>query len=259
MNRSELEEMIIQEIQEALKEFESLDEKYTSAGTVPRIIGRKMTPAQIAKREDLGEKIFSVLRGSSGGKKEQNKLKNAFIRWAASHDRDANDEQVMNSFVWAMASDWAIKGKEFPPAPSQKTVEKRKKEKASAEKAAYRSAATRKGNETRKKRAAEKAAAEKAASSSPAAGKDSEPRKKKAAAPEKKPRSKLTPAQRGAVTKGLGKDLEKIAKIPGGIKTAKEKKAAKKKSSASEKNPKIAKESLQLRELIQQIHNGESK
>lgn len=119
MKRSELEEIIREEIQKYLGEQnESLQEKYDSDGTVPRVQNRKMTPAQIKKRESLGKKILSALKK---GDDKTNPLRRAFIRWAKKNDRPITSEKVMNSYAWAMASDYAIKGKAFPQGKKKKT------------------------------------------------------------------------------------------------------------------------------------------
>lgn len=110
MNRSELDQLIREELETILQE------KYTSAGTVPRTHKRKMTPAQVAKREQLGQKILSAIK--TGG--DKNPLRQAFKRWAEKNDHPINSEEKMNSYAWAMASDWAIKGKSFPPTPPNK-------------------------------------------------------------------------------------------------------------------------------------------
>jgi hypothetical protein len=81
-------------------------------GTVPAVHGRKMTRAQIERREKIGQKILSAI---ADGDNKKNKLRKAFIKWAIKNDFPIDSEQKMKSYAWAMASDWAIKGKTFPP------------------------------------------------------------------------------------------------------------------------------------------------
>jgi hypothetical protein len=256
MTRSELEEIIVEEIEAALAEIATLDEKYTSAGTVPLVHGRTMTKAQIAKRHTLGNKIFSVLKGGSGDKEDKNKLRAAFIRWAASHDRDATDEKTMNSFVWAMASDWAIKGKAFPP-PKTKKKKGAASGKAEPEKTEPKKRSRKKPTDPSQtdlfaEPKGEPASTEPEKKAAPA----TKPSGKKATASAKK---RSAAAKRGAVTKGLGKDLEKLVGMP--IKTSKEKAASKKareRAAAKKASASGEKKSTKLKEIIKSIHAGES-
>jgi hypothetical protein len=118
MKRSELEEIIREEIEKYLQENSvSLEEKYDSDGTVPRVHNRTMTPAQIKKRESIGKKILKAI---SNGDDKKNPLRRAFIRWAAKNDKPITSEKTMNSYAWAMASDYAIKGKTFATKRSRK-------------------------------------------------------------------------------------------------------------------------------------------
>lgn len=112
MKRKELEEIIKEELLKALQERGLNEAEFTSAGTVPRVHKRKMTDAQIQKRDTLGRKILKAI---SSGSDEKNPLRRAFIKWARENDHPINSEEKMNSYAWAMASDWAIKGKDFPP------------------------------------------------------------------------------------------------------------------------------------------------
>lgn len=234
MTRSELEEMIVEEIEAALAEIAMLDEKYTSAGTVPRVHGRTMTPAQVAAREQLGVKILRAVKG--GGK--NNRLRRAFIRWAQKNDKPITSQKIMNSYAWAMASDWAIKGKDFPPAggpkkssggeespkstpPQAKAPEKEKPTKPAKEKPST------PAKETPKK--------------SP---KMTAPKKAKAKSPAKKAGSKekAAPARkinRKELSRAMNRDLRKLI-------AQDEKKA---KASASRKSTK-------LKEIIQAIENA---
>ena len=118
MKRGQLEQIIQEELELALQE------KYTSAGTVPRIHKRKMTPTQIKKRESIGKKILAAIK--TGG--DKNPLRRAFKRWAQDNDHPINSEDKMNSYAWAMASDFAIGNKPFPPKfTKKKKISKGKK------------------------------------------------------------------------------------------------------------------------------------
>lgn len=117
MKRRELEEIIMEELQKALSERGLNEAEFTSAGTVPRVHKRKMTPAQIQRRDTLGRKILKAI---SSGSDESNPLRRAFIKWAQDNDHPIDSEEKMNSYAWAMASDFAIKGKSFPPKGKKK-------------------------------------------------------------------------------------------------------------------------------------------
>lgn len=112
MKRSELKELIREELHAILNERSLAEAEFTSAGSVPRKHGRKMSQAQISKRDTLGRKILSAL---DKGKNTNNSLRKAFKKWAAKNDHPISSEKTMKSYAWAMASDWAIRGKEFPP------------------------------------------------------------------------------------------------------------------------------------------------
>ena len=130
MKRHELEEIITEELQSIVSDMlaehfimETLTAiqeqqkptrtKYTSAGTVPRRQGRKMTPAQVQDRKTLGREI---LRAVKWGNAETNPVKKGFYRWAKKNDRpiSSDTDPLLYSYVWAMASDYAIKGAELP-------------------------------------------------------------------------------------------------------------------------------------------------
>lgn len=112
MKRSELKELIREELHAILNERSLAEAEFTSAGSVPRKHGRKMSQAQISKRDTLGRKILSAL---DKGKNTNNSLRKAFKKWAAKNDHPISSEKTMKSYAWAMASDWAIRGKDFPP------------------------------------------------------------------------------------------------------------------------------------------------
>lgn len=119
MNRTELQQLIREELEAALQE------KYTSSGTVPRVHKRKMTPAQIQKREQIGKKILSTLK--RGGK--NGRLRKKFEMWAKENDHPIDSEDTLNSYAWAMASDFAIGNKPFPPPLKNKGKKGKKRSK----------------------------------------------------------------------------------------------------------------------------------
>lgn len=149
MKRSELEEIIREEIQLALsalsedaplheKDGEKKkragygkyinkkgDSKFDSIGTVPTIRKRKMTASQVQARKRIGEKILNAMRR---GTNEKNKIKAALTRHAEKHGFENPTRKVLASFVWAMASDYAIRGKDFKTG-SGKSKKKSSKEK----------------------------------------------------------------------------------------------------------------------------------
>jgi len=120
MNRVELKELIREELHAILHERSLAEAEFTSAGSVPRKHGRKMSPAQISKRDTLGRKILAAL---DKGKNTSNPLRKAFKKWASKNDHPIGAEKTMKSYAWAMASDWAIKGKDFPPVHESVTEE----------------------------------------------------------------------------------------------------------------------------------------
>jgi hypothetical protein len=128
MKRHELEEIIMEELESMLSEImaenfimESLtaiDEKkkqgrtkYTSSGTVPSIRGRKMSPGQVEARKGLGR---TILKAVNWGNQDTNPVKRGFYKWAQQNDRPIKSDKDLYSFVWAMASDYAIKGDPLP-------------------------------------------------------------------------------------------------------------------------------------------------
>jgi hypothetical protein len=127
MKRHELEEIIKEELHEMLSDLMAenfimetltvIDEKkknrakYTSSGTVPTRQNRKMTPAQVQDRKTLGREI---LRAVKWGNEDTNPVKRGFYKWAKKNDRPITSDNDLYSFVWAMASDYAIKGDELP-------------------------------------------------------------------------------------------------------------------------------------------------
>ena len=103
------------------EEMLSLDEddsKYYSAGSVNNKLDRKMSPSQIARRKEIGRKIIDAI---SKPKKERTPAERS-LRKALQSSRDtkgpqpnnpywksASWEQKINSFAWALASDYVLK------------------------------------------------------------------------------------------------------------------------------------------------------
>jgi pyruvate/2-oxoglutarate dehydrogenase complex dihydrolipoamide acyltransferase (E2) component len=108
MKRSELEQMIREEVGRALSEK-----------TVPRIHGKKLSAAQIAARDTIGKKIISVLNSNKDNKK--NKLRRALIKWADSNGVPIESEDDMKSYAWAMASRFAYLNKQFGVSSGKKS------------------------------------------------------------------------------------------------------------------------------------------
>jgi hypothetical protein len=116
MKRSELEEIIREEINSYLAEREkraavgkNKDGKYTSAGTVPAIRNRTMSPAQIARRKTLGSKLLNMWR--RGGKKGD-KIRQAVKTHAANNEISIDgDRKKAYSIIWAIASDRVLSGR----------------------------------------------------------------------------------------------------------------------------------------------------
>jgi hypothetical protein len=149
----ELHELIFEELEAALKELNEAPKKsttspakkrkrasigkkwtdaektssnYTSRGTVPVQRNRKMTPAQIQKRHEIGQKLLNALRargpGSPGkpGKSTGAKLWRALRNHAKKHGWNPSDRKTIYSFVWAMATDMALTGRDFVVGSRQK-------------------------------------------------------------------------------------------------------------------------------------------
>lgn len=158
MRRKELEEIIFEELQAALRELDeatfimekkprdprarpgqkfkpdSKTQVYTSRGTVPNNRGRKMTGPEIAKRKEIGKKIINTLRrGTEGGSAKNNspgtKLKRALQRHAKKHGWNPNDLKTIYSFAWAMATDYALTGREFGGRKNKKATDTSSKKK----------------------------------------------------------------------------------------------------------------------------------
>lgn len=97
-------------------------QSYKSAGTVPQDRGRTMTPDQIRKRESLGKKMLNAMR--RGGDKNAEILRRNIKAYAKDQLGRAPSRDEQNSFVWAMASDWALKGIDYPAGLKKQTGDK---------------------------------------------------------------------------------------------------------------------------------------
>lgn len=114
MKRSELEEIIIEEINNYLEERakragvgKGKDGKYTSAGTVPQEKGRKMSASQITDRKEIGKKLLNLWR--RGGKKGD-QFRQSVKRYAEKNDISiTGDRKKVYSIIWAIASGKALK------------------------------------------------------------------------------------------------------------------------------------------------------
>jgi hypothetical protein len=87
--------------------------KYTSAGTVPYIQGRKLSAQQVQNRKAIGQKMLNALRRggpSSAAFKARlvSQLKDRGL--AADSSKDASKDKLVYSMIWANASDIAAKG-----------------------------------------------------------------------------------------------------------------------------------------------------
>jgi hypothetical protein len=80
--------------------------RFTSAGSVPNKIGRKLTPSQISNREQIGKKMLNALR--RGGPAASN------FRDKLNAQLDARDKPTdrmhQYSMIWANASSIAARG-----------------------------------------------------------------------------------------------------------------------------------------------------
>lgn len=81
--------------------------KYTSAGTIPNVVGRKMKSSQVREREKEGAKMLNTFRrgGAEGAKFRDtinNQLKSKGLPTTRKHQY---------SQIWALASAVALKGK----------------------------------------------------------------------------------------------------------------------------------------------------
>jgi hypothetical protein len=135
MTRNELKEIIREEIENILAETGFLDEakkrkkrasfgktfvnksdpsqgeRYTSAGTVPITRDRKMSAAQVAARKALGAKLLNAFRrGDKHGKKLRRNITGHAIKQLGKKP----SRKEMYSFIWALASDWTLKGVSYP-------------------------------------------------------------------------------------------------------------------------------------------------
>lgn len=107
MKRSQLEEIILEELYIAVGEHIALEERLEEAkarhpeskpahGTVPDVQDRKMTKSQIAKRKALGKKMMDNPRVKAWAKKRAAKKGYGDAWWP--------------SFVWAAASNSVLGG-----------------------------------------------------------------------------------------------------------------------------------------------------
>lgn len=148
MKRSELEQIIVEELTSILTQLSEIavtknrkasfgkklkkkqnpagpnKQSYDSAGTVPTIRNRKMTKSQISKREQIGKKIVNAMRR---GKKDSNKVYQSLLRHAEKHGYENPSQKQLLSFAWAMASDYAIKGRDFSTGKGKTAKKKSKK------------------------------------------------------------------------------------------------------------------------------------
>ena len=80
--------------------------RFYSAGTIPNVQNRKMTPNQVKNREQIGVKLLNLFRrGGSVGKDFREKIKNQLDQKNLPQDRKHQLSQI-----WANASTMALKG-----------------------------------------------------------------------------------------------------------------------------------------------------
>lgn len=114
MKRSELEEIIQEEIYNYLEEKRAAvgknkQGKFTSAGTVPPQKDRKMSGSEISAREKLGKKLLNLWR--RGGEKG-NRFRESVKKYADDHGLSIEgDRKTAYSIIWAIASGRAMKRK----------------------------------------------------------------------------------------------------------------------------------------------------
>jgi len=149
MTRSELEEIIMEEISAILNEIDEIAEiavkrgkpragagkefkgkpnpigpnktQYTSAGTVNSVRNRKLGPKGSAKYEErkkVGQKILNALRrGGSAGRALEARIKKQMEKHGGPIkgsrgfvNKKWTKKDLMYSYVWALASDFVAKG-----------------------------------------------------------------------------------------------------------------------------------------------------
>lgn len=114
MKRSELEEIIQEEIYNYLEEKRAAvgknkQGKFTSAGSVPPQKKRKMSDSEVSAREALGKKLLNLWR--RGGEKG-NRFREQVKQYAKKHDISIEgDRKKTYSIIWAIASGRVMKGK----------------------------------------------------------------------------------------------------------------------------------------------------
>ena len=105
--------------QEEVSDVPAIAEKFTSAGSVMNKHDREMSPAEVAKRRDIGEKILNAIHTPKDKRTPAQKS----LRKALQASRDSKGPQPgnpywekatpkdkLNSFAWALASDYVLAG-----------------------------------------------------------------------------------------------------------------------------------------------------
>jgi hypothetical protein len=105
--------------QEEVSDVPAIAEEFTSAGSVMNKNDRKMTPAQVKQRREIGKKILDAIHTPKNKRTPAQKS----LRKALQASRDSKGPQPgnpyweeatpkdkLNSFAWALASDYVLAG-----------------------------------------------------------------------------------------------------------------------------------------------------
>lgn len=95
--------------------------RFTSAGTIPTIRGRKLNTQKVSNREEIGKKMLNAFRRGSGvGSELRDKINTQLDSKGLPTDRKHQYSQI-----WANASDMAAKGATAKDFPRKKKLKKK--------------------------------------------------------------------------------------------------------------------------------------
>lgn len=133
--KEKLRQIIKEEIQSVLAEQETSKKRragigkgkggrFTSAGTIPNIQNRKLTPAKIKNREEIGKKMLNTFRrGGAAGKDLRDKIQGQLDNKGLPTSRKHQYSQI-----WANASSMAANGATASDVGGKKGKSKKPKE-----------------------------------------------------------------------------------------------------------------------------------